>query len=93
MFLALIFDTFRDIKKYEIPSERKQLPQFFKKYWDKGKDGGKKALNAIGLCKRSHAKRNMEPLREMYDENEPPFPPTPRPEKKMRVSRNEIIQK
>ncbi|XP_011194256.2 polycystic kidney disease 2-like 2 protein [Zeugodacus cucurbitae] len=92
MFLAIIYDTFRDIKKYEIPPERRQLPQFLKKYWDKGKDGGKRALNKIGLCKRSNAKRNTEPTRKMNDENEPPFPPSPRPEKKMRVPRNEILQ-
>lgn len=93
MFLAIIYDTFRDIKNNEIPPEKKQMPLFFKKYWDKSKDGGKKALKAIGLCKRSNSKRDTQPLRELNDENEPPFPPTPRLEKKMRVSKKEIIQK
>nr|XP_014103209.1 polycystic kidney disease 2-like 1 protein [Bactrocera oleae] len=92
MFLAIIYDTFRDIKNNEIPPEKKQMPLFFKKYWDKSKDGGKKALKAIGLCKRSNSKRDTQPLRELNDENEPPFPPTPRLEKKMRVSKKEIIQ-
>ncbi|XP_012159700.1 polycystic kidney disease 2-like 2 protein [Ceratitis capitata] len=93
MFLAIIFDTFHDIKKYEIPSEHKQLPQFFRKYWDKSRDGGRRALNAIGLCKRGkQTRKNIEPVREMQSDNEPPFPPVPKPEKKVRVSKKELLR-
>ncbi|XP_036328587.1 polycystic kidney disease 2-like 1 protein [Rhagoletis pomonella] len=91
MFLAIIFDTFRDIKKIEIPLENNQLSQFFKKYWDKGKAGGMKALNTIGLCKPSQSASGGKPLRDVGAENEPPFPPRPKT-KKIKVTKDEILR-
>ncbi|XP_053961010.1 polycystic kidney disease 2-like 1 protein [Anastrepha ludens] len=91
MFLAIIFDTFREVKKVEIPPEDNQLRQFFKKYWDEGKNGAKQLLNTMGLTKPKRPSKSGERQRKVDSDNEPPFPPTPKPPKEQ-VTKDELIK-
>ncbi|XP_067624748.1 polycystin-2-like protein 1 [Eurosta solidaginis] len=90
MFLAIIYDTFREVKKVDMQPD-KQLHDFFDRYWDKGKISVRMALNKIGLFKPTQPSKRDEPLREVVSDNEPPFPPTPKPERKVKVPKNEIL--